>query len=100
MLDLGILHSLDRDYCQLIQQINAMYLRHFTTAKIAPLINRAEKPKFAVGAVARLKRRSLSFLSEMTHISRLCHSGGDRGQRDTGYITVLHPFLTPPYQTR
>src|SRR2546421_1721676 len=42
---LVILHSLSGEYGQLIQQIKAMNLWEFTTARIIYLVNRTEKSK-------------------------------------------------------
>ena len=55
---LFILCSLSGEHIQLIQQIKAMNLRDFTTAKISHLVNEAEKLKFVVAALAEVKQKS------------------------------------------
>ena len=52
---LFILCSLSGKHIQLIQQIKAMNLRNFTTARIIYLVNRTEKLKFAVAALTEVK---------------------------------------------
>ena len=52
---LFILRSLSGEHIQLIQQIKAMDLRNFTTAKISHLVNETEKLKFAVAALTEIK---------------------------------------------
>jgi gag-polypeptide of LTR copia-type len=89
-----ILRSLSSDHSQLVQQIKAMDLRDFTTAKITHLVNGDEKPK-SLAAVAGVKRKSDS--TDNRPAKRFCSGCRRRGHTDAECY-IQHPELRPQNQ--